>query len=212
VLFLYSSADASSTAIDCVSAIDLRGKRVSLYIAHAGDTAGEPDDLDGAAYQQAKASQFDTPATSGTEDDGAAAAAARSRKNWARARRAAVRDGELFTKRNAIRIVSPAAGGARDKFATRDEYFVFAKSASDLEDWYHALLHASLLHAAPHAGAAQDGLPEPVREALGEVFEPLDMVRLLTSLDTLPDPIPLRWLNALLGRVSPATPASACLH
>ncbi|MGC4421279.1 hypothetical protein ABXW19_12425, partial [Streptococcus suis] len=60
-------------------------------------------------------------------------------------------------KRNAIRIIGRRPTKGKD-FA---EWFVFAKSATLLEDWYHALLHASML---PADGAAAAPVPGAAKQ------------------------------------------------
>lgn len=89
-------------------------------------------------------------------------------------------DGELFAKRNALLIASE--GNKNDETAPLVEpWYMFFKSVSVMEDWYLALL------------AVQHDTPPPY---------PLDAhASLLSSLDALPDLIPTRWLNALLGRL-----------
>jgi hypothetical protein len=53
-----------------------------------------------------------------------------------------------------------------------------------MEDWYIALLQASAL-----------------KPTTSEVYSVSDMRALVDTIDTEPDPIPMRWLNAMLGRV-----------
>ncbi|GAA6060423.1 hypothetical protein JCM10212_002191 [Sporobolomyces blumeae] len=71
-------------------------------------------------------------------------------------------------------------------------WFLFAKVNSDKEDWYHSLVVASRI-----------GTPTCAAETARDraLFSPDDMSHLVDSIDSLPDSIPMRWFNALLGRV-----------
>jgi hypothetical protein len=53
-----------------------------------------------------------------------------------------------------------------------------------MEDWYLALTQASAL-----------------RPDIDGIFSKSDMQALVDTIDTEPDPIPMRWLNAIIGRL-----------
>lgn len=136
-------------------------------------------------------------------------------------------DGELWVKRTAIELkpkkgeddpTSPTGHGSSDATTYDLEtgkplpWYLFVKVNSDKEDWcvgnlmlihreiadrpfsyrYHSLVLASRL-GAPNSAAAL--------AADRALFDPEDMARLVESIDAQPDSIPMRWFNALLGRV-----------
>ncbi|KAK0554788.1 hypothetical protein OC846_000527 [Tilletia horrida] len=208
ILYIYSSDDIKNANTECYAAIDMRGKRVSMYVSGVGDAQGEPGDdafagrdegdtesdelAEKPALKNAPGVLSSTTSSTDTEDS------KRAQLNWRKAQRAAIKDGELFVKRNAVRIVS--FNTTKDADPAFSQWFVFAKSASQLEDWYHCLVHASWLPKKGSKGGngdAEEGTTDP----LGASFSTLDMVALLASLDSIPDPIPMRWLNAVFGRI-----------
>ena len=120
-------------------------------------------------------------------------------------------DGELFAKRNAL-LIREKEGEAEDLPVTANAldsqaqplapsppptapWFIFFRSVTLMEDWYFALLAASQT-----SSPSSTSTPSPLPNA----FAPYPYAAhqsLITSLDALPDLIPTRWLNALLGRL-----------
>ena len=116
-------------------------------------------------------------------------------------------DGELFTRRNAICLRPKRANSSDIREGSVEEekkkdiamdalsessslWYIFVRATVEMEDWYLALIHAS-----------EQPLHTPTLAPLHAVFQAADMNHLVSTLDEQPDVIPMRWLNALLGRI-----------
>lgn len=128
-------------------------------------------------------------------------------------------DGEIFMKRNAICLkpvngtgAGTGTGGEGEEVKKSDlsgegedvvehagpghqlPWFIFTKTNIEKEDWYHTLISSMKL----------SGDPRSVHSTFSKdksLFDSDDMARLVEGIDSQPDPIPMRWLNALVGRV-----------
>lgn len=69
-------------------------------------------------------------------------------------------------------------------------WFIFPPTNIETEDWYFAFIHAS-----------ENPANSPTLDYLSEVYKARDVHQLVKSIDEQPDVIPMRWLNALIGRI-----------
>ena len=113
-------------------------------------------------------------------------------------------DGELFSRRNAICLRPKRASAScvsegsvdeekdvvKEALSDSSPWYIFVRAIIDMEDWYLALIHAS-----------EQPVQTPTLTPLHAVFQAADMSHLVSTLDEQPDVIPMRWLNALLGRI-----------
>jgi hypothetical protein len=100
-------------------------------------------------------------------------------------------EGELFIKRNALRLQRKQTG--RD--VTPDTqlskpFFLFSENCSEKEDFYFALLRNQ-----EQTFGAESNSPTPQK------FEVKNIISLVQKLHSSDDQLQTRWLNALLGRV-----------
>jgi hypothetical protein len=100
----------------------------------------------------------------------------------------AIPEGELFIKRNCIRLTRTASYA--DETSKSKPFFLFSDDCSQKEDFYLALLQ----NQDRRGGSAQDP-PIPMQ------FEPAHMMKLIQQLHASEENMQTRWLNALLGRL-----------
>lgn len=107
-----------------------------------------------------------------------------------------LRDGEMFSKRNALRIRPQTTEKANldetQNAASQTPWFLSFKNNIDFEDWYHALL----LRSATPTHVATKPVP-----SISSIFSDQAMRDLISTLNTESEPLPIRWLNALVGRI-----------
>ena len=136
-------------------------------------------------------------------------------------------DGELFMKRNAIRLtpILPAGGSAHHESPSvirrpvsnssnaaanpangadtasqaaenfteahggYQPYYLFPAINHDKEDWLHSLVASSRM------------IHDDLVQKDADLFRPEDVSHFVESIDDQPDSIPVRWLNAIIGRL-----------
>lgn len=97
-------------------------------------------------------------------------------------------EGELWIKRNCIRLVQDLEG---DSLAEAKSFYLFSDNCSEKEDFYHAMLQAQEHHVGDSAAPA----PVPLK------FDTPDLVKLVQQLHASEENLHTRWINALIGRV-----------
>ncbi|KAF2757300.1 hypothetical protein EJ05DRAFT_385554 [Pseudovirgaria hyperparasitica] len=97
-------------------------------------------------------------------------------------------EGELFIKRNCVRLVRRRALGTLDTDAK--PFYLFCDNCSLKEDFYHAMLANQ-----EKRPDASDSPPSPLQ------FDTQDIVKLVQTLHASEETLQTRWFNALLGRV-----------
>ncbi|ORY11532.1 hypothetical protein BCR34DRAFT_587872 [Clohesyomyces aquaticus] len=97
-------------------------------------------------------------------------------------------EGELWIKRNCIRLVqrAPLASYTADS----KPFYFFSENCSEKEDFYHAMLHCQ------ERGSDSSGTPP-----LPLQFDTSDLVKLVQQLHVSEESLHTRWINALIGRL-----------
>lgn len=112
--------------------------------------------------------------------------------------RASQRDNQPGEKETQIETQPAPAQGLTDSMeASRPlPWFLFPKTNFDKEDWYHTLLDVSRIGTsdATSSSSAACGLE-------AGLYHPDHMARLMASIDQKPEDLPIRGLNAMLGRL-----------
>ncbi|MBE7180005.1 MAG: hypothetical protein INR71_02160 [Terriglobus roseus] len=97
-------------------------------------------------------------------------------------------EGELFVKRNCIRLTSRRISG---ELSTESRpFYLFSDNCSEKEDFYHALLQNQ-----ERREGSPDNPPKPLE------FEQAHLVKLVQQLHADEESLQTRWFNALLGRI-----------
>ncbi|KAF1958745.1 hypothetical protein CC80DRAFT_407983, partial [Byssothecium circinans] len=100
---------------------------------------------------------------------------------------ASIPEGELWIKRNCIRLIQRAPSGV---ISASNPFFLFSDNCSEKEDFYHAMLRSQERNADDYPPP-----PPPLK------FETPDLVRLVQQLHATEDNLHTRWINALIGRL-----------
>ncbi|KAL8975206.1 MAG: hypothetical protein Q9197_000557 [Variospora fuerteventurae] len=96
-------------------------------------------------------------------------------------------EGELWIKRNAIRLAREDCAG--DATSTSKPFYFFTENCSEKEDFYFALLHNQEVKPGD-----VDGPPRP------QLFENRDIITLVQQLHSSEEQLQTRWINAIVGR------------
>ncbi|KAF2105068.1 hypothetical protein NA57DRAFT_15329, partial [Rhizodiscina lignyota] len=97
-------------------------------------------------------------------------------------------EGELFVKRNCIRLTSKRVYGEVSQGSR--PFYLFSENCSNKEDFYHALLQNQ-----ERRPDNPENPPTPLQ------FEQAHLIKLVQQLHASEENLQTRWFNALLGRV-----------
>ncbi|KAF2021891.1 hypothetical protein BU24DRAFT_446800 [Aaosphaeria arxii CBS 175.79] len=101
----------------------------------------------------------------------------------------AIPEGELWIKRNCIRLASRRQSDGTIP-ESRKPFYLFSENCSEKEDFYHAILQSQ----EHRAGSSQPQLT-PLK------FDTPDLVKLVQQLHADEENLNTRWINALIGRL-----------
>lgn len=99
-------------------------------------------------------------------------------------------EGELFVKRNCIRLRRTPSSNQSEIVADSRPFFLFSDNCSGKEDFYHVLLQNQ-----------RRSSSAPNLDTVPLQFESAHMAKLVQLLHKSGDNIQTRWINALIGRI-----------
>ncbi|KAK6496359.1 hypothetical protein TWF481_002384 [Arthrobotrys musiformis] len=101
-------------------------------------------------------------------------------------------EGELYIKRNAIRLSRKETGSSKNTSTPSKPFFLFSENCSDKEDFYFALVKNQ------EREESKDGQTSPSKPL---AFETKHIISLVQRLHSTEEDLQTRWLNGLVGRI-----------
>lgn len=99
-------------------------------------------------------------------------------------------EGELFIKRNAIRLSRKVSNIPKDQSTSSKPFYLFSENCSDKEDFYFALIK--------HQGNESN---DDSTSATPLAYNQKDIIALVQRLHSSEEHMQIRWLNGLAGRL-----------